>query len=49
MTGLQDRVLADPDDVALAGATVDFGKANRILVEHRVRSLSVMKGLIEGC
>lgn len=49
MTGLQDRVLADPADIALAGVPVDFGSANRILAEQRSRSLNVMKGLIEGC
>lgn len=49
MTGLQSRVLADSDDVALAGAPVDFGEANRVLAEQRGRSLGVMKGLIEGC
>lgn len=49
MTGLQGRVLADPDDVTLAGAPVDFGEANRVLAEQRGRSLGVMKGLIEGC
>ncbi|WP_154324056.1 polysaccharide pyruvyl transferase family protein [Enorma shizhengliae] len=49
MTGLQSRVLADPDDVALAGTPVEFVEANRILAEQRSRSLDVMKGLIEGC
>ena len=49
MTGLQGRVLADPDDVALAGTPVDFEFANLILAEQRSRSLDVMKGLIEGC
>lgn len=49
MTGLQSRVLADPDDLALAGTPVDFGEVNRVLEEQRDRSLGVMKGLIEGC
>ncbi len=49
MTGLQNRVLSDPDDVALACDPVDFGEANRVLAEQRCRSLGVMKGLIEGC
>lgn len=49
LTGLEDRVLANPEDVALAGTPVDFNAANRIVAEERCRSLGVMKGLIEGC
>ncbi|HJG31204.1 MAG TPA: polysaccharide pyruvyl transferase family protein [Collinsella ihuae] len=49
MTGLQGRVLADPDDIALASTPVDFGEANRVLAERRSRSLEVMRRLIEGC
>lgn len=48
LTGLQGRVLSNPDDVFLADIPVDFSNANLVLAEQRNRSLNVMKGLIEG-
>lgn len=49
LTGLQDRILSNPEDVALAGVSVDFDAANRVISEQRGRSLEVLRGLIEGC
>lgn len=48
-TGLEGRVLANPEDIALSGTPVDFGAANRIVADERERSLDVMRRLIEGC
>lgn len=49
LTGLEGRVLTNPEDVELAGTPVDFGAANRVVADERERSLGVMRGLIEGC
>ncbi len=47
LTGLSDRILKSEEDTELADKPIDFMKANQILAEERLKSLAVLKEMIE--
>lgn len=47
LIGLEERILRDNEDVALALNPIDFREANKLLQDERTKSLSILKSMIE--
>lgn len=48
LTGLQDRILKNENDIRLAGEKIDFSFANEQIEAQRRRSLEILRKMIEG-
>lgn len=47
LTGLEDRILKDSGDLALADKEIDFESVNEIVDRERIRSLKILKKMIK--
>lgn len=47
LTGLSNRILQDENDISLASEEIDFAPVNAILKRERLKSIDVLKGMIE--
>ena len=47
LTGLEDRILTDHNDIELADKPIDYARVNRKLELEREKSLSVLKSMIQ--
>lgn len=48
LTGLQERILQNEDDLTLVDRKINFQYANKILEQKRKESLCILKNMIEG-
>lgn len=47
LTGLQNRIVKDFDDFSLSGQEIDYTPINEILTKERLKSMSLLKHIIE--
>ena len=48
LTGLEERILSDNDDISLARKSIDWERVDDILSVERGKSLEILKNMIEG-